>query len=323
MVITARTTIASKKNEKAFIFPGQGSQAIGMGKDFFDIFPIAKETFQLIDDTLKLKLSDIIFNGPNDILTLTVNTQPALMAVSIAILNVIKEQTNKDITDLCAYLAGHSLGEYSALCAAGSISAHDTAKLLRIRGQSMQEACKVGSGGMVACIGIDIQKLENICNTTDTQIANDNIEGQLVISGLNENLDRVMAILKDLGYKAIKLKVSAPFHCNLMKPAEYHVTEALSQTIIYQPLVPVIANVTAKATTNPIDIRQNLILQVCGRVRWRETLDELAKLGITEIIEIGSGKVLTGMLKKTTHTFKLTNVGNISEFEAFCELLSH
>lgn len=308
---------------RAFIFPGQGSQVIGMGQDFYDNFLVAKQTFQEIDEVLKFNLSNVIFRGPDEELTLTVNTQPALMAVSVAILNVIKEETGKDIKGLCSYVAGHSLGEYSALCSAEAISLQDTTKLLHVRGTSMQESCPPNQGAMAACIGIDITKLETLLQDPSIskmgvcQIANDNINGQIVISGHANNIDSLVAILKDSGYKAIKLKVSAPFHCDLMKPAEEKMSAALDATSIKSPLIPLICNFTATSTIDPQAIKARLVSQICGRVRWRQTLEELEKLGVTEIVEIGSGKILTGMIKKTDHKFELSNVGNISELQGF------
>ncbi|MFY9590297.1 ACP S-malonyltransferase [Rickettsia endosymbiont of Halotydeus destructor] len=310
---------------KAFIFPGQGSQLVGMGKDFHNNFKTAKETFDIVDEVLKRKLSNTIFNGPSEELTLTINAQPALMAVSMAIINIIKEQTKKNINELCTYVAGHSLGEYTALCTAGSISLDDTAKLLDVRSRSMQEACAEGEGAMAACIGINLETLEQIVEDASEfgvcQIANDNIVGQIVISGKVLAVERVISIVKDLGYKAIRLKVSAPFHCSLMRPAEEKMQIALNQTIVNKPLIPVIQNFTAQPVTDITQIKENLILQICGRVRWRETLEKLNKLQVTEIVEIGAGSVLTNMLRKTDYEFKLTNISNIVELESFFKSL--
>ncbi|HJD60497.1 MAG TPA: ACP S-malonyltransferase [Rickettsia endosymbiont of Omalisus fontisbellaquei] len=307
----------------AFIFPGQGSQLIGMGKDFYDNFKPAKETFQIIDEVLNRKLTDIIFNGPSEKLTLTTNAQPALMAVSMAIINIIKAETGKNLDSLCDYVAGHSLGEYSALCSTGSISLTDTAKLLHVRSISMQEACPEGEGAMAACINIPLQKLEELLEDINKinlcQIANDNIEGQIVISGKTTAIDHAISIIKDLGYKAIKLKVSAPFHCSLMKPAEDKMQIALDKTVINQPLIPVIQNYTAKPVIDPLEIKQNLILQICGRVRWRETLELFNTLEVTNIIEIGAGNVLTNMLRKINYPCKLSNISNLEELQNFLD----
>ena len=310
----------------AFIFPGQGSQLIGMGKDFYDNFKPAKETFQIVDEVLKRKLTDIIFNGSSEELTLTTNAQPALMAVSMAIINIIKAETGKSLDSLCDYTAGHSLGEYSALCSTESISLETAAKLLHIRSISMQEACPEGEGSMAACINIPLQKLEEILEDINKinlcQIANDNIEGQIVISGKTTAIDHAISIIKDLGYKAIKLKVSAPFHCSLMKPAEDKMRVALDQAVINKPLIPVIQNYTAKPTLDPKEIKQNLILQICGRVRWHETLELFNTLDITHIVEIGAGSILINMLRKVNCPFKLSNISNLEELQNFLDNVS-
>ncbi|AGJ03014.1 ACP S-malonyltransferase [Rickettsia prowazekii] len=307
----------------AFIFPGQGSQLIGMGKDFYDNLKPAKETFQIIDEVLNRKLTDIIFNGPSEALTLTTNAQPALMAVSMAIINIIKAETGKNLDSLCDYAAGHSLGEYSALCSAESINLETTAKLLHIRSTSMQEACPEGVGAMAACINIPLQTLvellEDIKKLNLCQIANDNIEGQIIISGKVEAINHAISIIKDLGYKAIRLKVSAPFHCSLMKPAEEKMSIALDKAVINKPIIPIIQNYTAKPTINPLEIKQNLILQICGRVRWRETLKLFNHLHVTHIVEIGAGNVLTNMLRKINYPYKLSNIRNLAELKNFLD----
>lgn len=306
---------------KAFIFPGQGSQKVGMAKDFHDAFPIAKEVFQCVNDTLNYDLSKIIFEGSEEELALTTNTQPALMATSIAILKSLQEETGQTITNLCDIVAGHSLGEYSALCAAESISLEDTAKLLQIRASSMQEASPKGEGAMAACIGISYNDLNEILDTLVSegvcQIANDNVEGQIVISGHEQNIDRVIATLKDTGYKAIKLKVSAPFHSSLIENAQKPMQDALNQTNIETPKVQLVANVSADLVSDPKIIQQNLVAQICGTVRWRETMDKFAKLGVTELVEIGSGKVLSGLAKKSPHSFKISNIDSLESLKAY------
>jgi [acyl-carrier-protein] S-malonyltransferase len=309
----------------AFIFPGQGSQKVGMAKDFYDSFSVAKEVFECVNDTLNYDLSKIIFEGENEELALTVNTQPALMATSIAILRTLSQEIGKDITTLCDVVAGHSLGEYSALCAADSISLEDATKLLKIRSTSMQDASPKGEGAMAACIGISFSSLNQLIDALITdgvcQIANDNVEGQIVISGHEYNIDRVIAALKDTGHKAIKLKVSAPFHSELIKNAEIPMQNILDKVEIKTPKIPLLANVTADLVSSPKDIRQNLVDQICGTVRWRETMDKFSELGITELVEIGSGQVLSGLAKKSPHSFKLSNISNLIELKTYIDSL--
>ncbi len=306
---------------RAFIFPGQGSQKIGMAKDFYNSFDVAKDVFECVNDTLGYDLSKIIFDGPDDELASTTNTQPALMATSISIFRVLAQETGKNIEELCDIVAGHSLGEYSALCASGSITLEETAKLLKVRATSMQEASPKGEGAMAACIGISFKHLNDVLDSLITdgvcQIANDNVDGQIVISGHEYNVDRIVAALKDTGYKAIKLKVSAPFHSKLIESAQKPMQNALDSTEINISKVPLLANVTADLVSDPATIKKNLVTQISGTVRWRETMDKFAELGITELVEIGSGKVLAGLAKKSPHNFKLTNISNIEELKQY------
>lgn len=289
------TPVIYTAKQTAFIFPGQGSQKVGMGKDFFDAYPQSKAVFDEVDAAIGKPLSKIIFEGPQEELGLTENTQAAIMATSIAIFRAL----NKDITELCSMVAGHSLGEYSALCAAGALSLTDTAKLLKIRGQAMQAAVPVGVGSMAAILGLDFATVDAIAKEAGCEAANDNDKGQVVISGLKEEVLKAMELAKAKGAKrAIELQVSAPFHSRLMQPAADVMREALSTVTINIPKVPVVANVTAAKTSDPEEIRRYLVEQVTGRVRWRESVSYLKTQGIENLVEIGFGKVLTGMTKR-------------------------
>ncbi len=308
---------------RAFIFPGQGSQYIGMGKDFYETYPTAKKVFDDVDISMGFKLSDIIFNGNIEDLSITTNTQGAIMATSIAILNVLKEKTGKKIDQLCSLLAGHSLGEYSALCASGAISLLDTTTLLKSRSQAMQASSPQEKGGMAACIGVSYEELQNIIlNTVKEgvcQIANDNVSGQIVISGHLYNIDLMVNILKELNYRAIKLNVSAAFHSSLMKNAEKIMINELNSTKFNQPKVPVVANVAVSCTDDVNQIKTNLVNQICGTVRWRETIDYFASNGITQLVEVGPGNVLSNLAKKSGHQFEIINIATIDDMQNFID----
>lgn len=286
----------------AFTFPGQGSQAVGMGKDLADAFPEARAVFAEVDEALGQKLSTIMFEGPEETLTLTANAQPALMAVSIAVMRVL-EARGLSLKDQVSYVAGHSLGEYSALCAAGTFSLADTARLLRIRGNAMQSAVPVGEGAMAAIIGLEQADVEAICKEASTggacQIANDNGGGQLVISGSKPAVEVAARLATEKGAKrALMLSVSAPFHSALMAPAADAMGEALAAVTAKAPVVPVIANVRAAPVSDPEEIVRLLVEQVTGQVRWRETVEWFGKNDVTTLYEVGSGKVLTGLARR-------------------------
>lgn len=288
---------------KAFVFPGQGSQTVGMGKNMADAFSEAHLVFQEVDDALNQKLSKIIFEGPEDVLTLTENAQPAIMATSMAILRVLQKQLGFDLSKTAKFVAGHSLGEYTALAAAGTFTLADTARLLRLRGAAMQKAVPAGEGAMAAILGPDLSVVAEIAAEAAQgdvcSVANDNSPGQVVISGSKAAIDRAIEIAKAKGAKrALLLAVSAPFHCALMEPAAKAMQDALSKTAMQAPCVPLIANVSAQSITNPATILESLVKQVTGQVRWRESVEFMKAQGVTETVEIGVGKVLTGLTKR-------------------------
>ncbi|MBY3486618.1 ACP S-malonyltransferase [Rhizobium laguerreae] len=304
----------------AFTFPGQGSQAVGMGKDLAENFGEARAVFQEVDEALGEKLSDVMFNGPEDTLTLTANAQPALMAVSLAVVRVL-EAKGLDLKSKVACVAGHSLGEYSALCAAGTFSLADTARLLRIRGNAMQAAVPVGVGAMAAIIGLEHADVVAVCEAAAAigacQIANDNGGGQIVISGEKAAVEKAAALATDKGAKrAILLPVSAPFHSTLMAPAADAMREALAKVAKSDPVVPVIANVRAAPVTGADEIAGLLVEQVTGQVRWRETVEWFAGNGVTTLYELGSGKVLTGLARRIDKTITGISVNGPADIDA-------
>lgn len=306
---------------RAFVFPGQGSQAIGMGKELLAAFPVARETLEEIDDALGQNLTRLMAEGPAEELTLTENAQPALMAVSMAVLRVLESEGGVDIADACAFVAGHSLGEYSALAAARSFGLADTARLLKTRGQAMQKAVPVGEGGMAALLGAELDQAQDIADAAaEGQIcapANDNAPGQVVLSGSMGAIDRAIKIAGERGIRrSVKLPVSAPFHCAMMAPAAEVMEKALGKVAFVRPLVPVIANVTAAATENPDDIRALLVEQVTSMVRWRESVLAMRDTGVDTLIELGAGKVLSGLTKRIDRDMTSLNAESPDDIEA-------
>lgn len=297
---------------RAFVFPGQGAQTIGMGRELAEAYPAARDVFEQVDEALGEKLSDLIWDGDIETLTLTQNAQPALMAASLAAFRAL-EAEGFGIQE-ANYVAGHSLGEYSALCAAGALTLEDTARLLRLRGQAMQEAVPVGQGAMAAILGLDFDTVDRIARDAAgddvVQAANDNDPAQVVISGHKEAVERAAAAAKEAGAKrALMLPVSAPFHSVLMQPAAAVMADALAGVEIQPPAVPLIANVRAEAVIEPGAIRRLLVEQVTGTVRWRESIANLAEAGVTEFWEIGAGKALSGMIKRITKDAAVRNIG--------------
>lgn len=311
-------------SKTAFLFPGQGSQAVGMGKALAETFAAARAVFAEVDDALGQKLSTLMFDGPEDQLTLTANAQPALMAHSLAVIRVLETEKGLDLAKTAAFVAGHSLGEYSALAAAGALSIAETARLLRIRGDAMQAAVPVGQGAMAALLGAEWDLATEIAEIAATEtglicdVANDNGGGQVVLSGDKAAVDKACEIAKAKGVKrAILLPVSAPFHSALMAPAASAMEAALKSATITAPKVPVVANVTAGPVTDPETIRRNLVLQVCGSVRWRESMAWLGEQGVTRFVECGSGKVLTGIAKRLVAGSEASAIGTPEDVAAF------
>jgi [acyl-carrier-protein] S-malonyltransferase len=310
----------------AFVFPGQGSQAVGMGQELAERFASARAVLDEVDAALGQDLSGLMANGPIEDLTLTENAQPALMAASLAVMAVLRDEFDVNV-NAAEFVAGHSLGEYSALAAAGALSVTDAAKLLRLRGQAMQKAVPVGAGAMAALLGADEELAARAVNSGahlgPCQIANDNAPGQIVISGAKPAVEAAIATATDLGLKkAMLLPVSAPFHCEMMQPAADAMAEALAAATIAKPAVPVVANVTARPTDDVETIRKQLVEQVTGRVRWRESVMWMVEEGgIDTLAEAGSGKVLTTMLKRTTKDAKGLALNSADDLEAFAAAL--
>jgi [acyl-carrier-protein] S-malonyltransferase len=314
---------------RAFIFPGQGSQAVGMGQALAEAFPAARLVFEEVDDALNQKLSRLMFAGPEADLTLTENAQPALMAVSIAVLRVLEGEGGWRLADKAGFVAGHSLGEYSALAAAGALALPDAARLLKLRGQAMQKAVPVGQGAMAAMLGPELEQVQKIARQAAEEtklvcgVANDNSPGQVVVSGAKEAVERAMVIATEQGVKrSLLLPVSAPFHCALMQPAADAMEQALAETGIRQPVVPVIANVTAQPVSDPAAIAKLLVTQVTATVRWRESVLAMKSLGVSKALELGAGKVLAGLVKRIDKEIEALSVGAPADLEAALKALS-
>ena len=306
----------------AFIFPGQGSQAVGMGKSLADNFPVAKAVFDEVDAALSQKLSTVMWEGPSEELTLTANAQPALMAVSLAVVRVLESEAGLDLKRDAAFVAGHSLGEYSALAAAGTFSIGDAARLLRVRGDAMQKAVPAGQGAMAALLGAELDLAREIATAAAQgevcEAANDNGGGQVVLSGAKAAIDRAIALATERGVKrAMLLPVSAPFHCALMQPAADAMREALAKVTMQAPVVPVMANVGAAPLCDPDAIRASLVAQVTGTVRWRECVQAMAAAGVADFVELGSGKVLAGLVKRIAAGATTASVGTADDIAAY------
>ncbi len=306
----------------AFTFPGQGSQYIGMGKELAETFTEAKEVFQEVDDILSQKLSTIMWNGDESDLNMTENTQPALMAVSVAVWRVIQKQSGQNLDDLCSHVAGHSLGEYSALAVAGTFTLSDTARLLKLRGQAMQRAVPVGQGSMAAILGLsfeDVQKIaDEVSGEESCEAANDNSVGQVVVSGHKAAVAAAISLATERGAKrAVELSVSAPFHSKLMAPAAKEMRDALQDVAMKAPSVPLVANIIASATDDPEQIKDLLVKQVTGTVRWRELVLFMKEQGVTNLVELGAGKVLSGLARRIDKELETVSIETPAQIEAF------
>ncbi len=312
---------------RSFVFPGQGSQSVGMGKELAQNMPVAAQVFEEVNDALSQNLSGLMFEGPSDDLTLTQNAQPALMAVSVAVIRVLEKDFDVKLREVSAYVAGHSLGEYSALTVSGALKLEDTARLLKLRGEAMQRAVPVGVGAMAAILGLDFEAVQKVAEEAAEQeevctAANDNADGQVVISGHKAAVERAIEMAKEKGAKrGIILPVSAPFHCALMRPAAEEMADALADTNIFKPVIPILTNVTAAPESNPENIRKYLVEQVTGRVRWRETILKMHELGVDKIVEAGTGKVLTGMVRRICREMTGTSLQSPADIEAFAASL--
>lgn len=304
------------------VFPGQGAQSVGMGRALYDAFPVCRMVFEEVDDALGERLSTIIFDGPVEALTLTANAQPALMATSLAAVRALEQASGRRLGTMASYVAGHSLGEYSALAAAGAIGIGDAARLLRLRGQAMQDAVGAGEGAMAAILGADVAVVEAVAAEAAAaggvcELANDNGDGQQVLSGSREAVERAVTLAKARGARrSVLLQVSAPFHCALMQPAAMRLATAIQALQFAAPTVPVIANVTAEPVDTPASIGELLVLQVTARVRWRESMNTMVRLGIDQLLEFGAGKVLSGLAKRGVPGARLSNIQDPADVEA-------
>ena len=305
----------------ALLFPGQGSQVVGMGKEFYNSFEIVKKIFKQADERLNYPISKLILEGPENELQLTKNTQPAILTVSYSIFKIMIEEFNCNL-NMFKYFAGHSLGEYSALVCSNSLNINDALYLLHERGKSMQEAVPVGKGGMIAVLGMKVNELKELINLKNEkndvcEIANDNADGQIILSGKKESIDKIQISLKEKKIKSIPLKVSAPFHCSLMKPAANSMADKIDKTVFNIPKIEIINNVNAKKISHPDTIKKLLIEQIFSTVKWRESLITMSNDGVKNFIEIGPGKALTGMVKRTIKDVNCFSINSITDIESF------